>query len=223
MTARRWRQLLGGVLLLSYALLVHYSNLGRTPPLLGALLALAPLLLLLASGLRRAHWSTVALVLTAGALLLWGAWGALERHFDWIYLGQQCALYAALALAFGRSLRPGQTPLCTRWATRLRGPLNPEALRYTRAVTRLWTAFFTLVVAATLLLYGLAARSVWSLFVNLLILPAALLLFVAEFLWRRRSLPDTQHASLRDMTRLFADLSQLWRRAPSEPSSGPTR
>jgi len=76
-------------------------------------------------------------------------------------------------------------------------------VRYTRSVTRLWAAFFVLVTVATLLLYLLAPRSVWSLFVNFLILPAAVLLFAAELLWRRRALPHAAHASLRDMAQLL--------------------
>lgn len=201
----RRRQLVWGVLLLSYALLMHYSNLGRAPPLLGALLALAPPLLVLASGLGRLRWRIVVLPLTliGCGVLLWRLWGQIERHFDGIYLCQQCALYAALAAAFGRTLLPGQIPLCTRWATRVHGTLSTETRRYTRAVTLLWTAFFVLVVAATLLLYLFAPRSLWSLFVNFLILPAAVLLFAAEFLWRRRALPNAQHASLHDMAQLL--------------------
>jgi uncharacterized membrane protein len=210
-------------MLLAYALLVHYSNLGKAPPMLGALLALAPLLLVFATGLKRLRWRVLALPLLAvGALLLWRLWPQIERHFDWIYLCQQCALYAALATAFGRTLLPAQVPLCTHWATLVHGPLSTETLRYTRAVTWVWTVFFTLVTVATLLLYVLVPRSVWSLFVNFLVMPAVVLLFAAEFLWRRRSLPNADHASLRDMARLLsqgprllgADMSDVSSRAP---------
>ncbi len=221
MTAVRWRQLVWGVLLLSYALLVHYSNLGRAPPMLGALLALAPLLLVFAAGLRYRRWRALALPLMgACALLLWRLWPQIERHFDWIYLCQQCALYAALAALFGRTLLPGQIPLCTRWAALVHGPLPTETLRYTRSVTWVWTAFFALIVLATLLLYVLAPRSIWSLFVNFLILPAVILLFAAEFLWRRRSLPNARHASLRDMVQLFSHGSRLLDADLTDVSSG---
>lgn len=209
MTALRWRRLALAVLLLAYALLVHYSNLGTAPPALGAALALAPLLLALAATLRRRRALTLALAIATAALLLWRLWGEIEQHFVWIYLCQQCALYAALGLAFGRTLLPGQMPLCSRWAALLHGALTTEALRYTRAVTRLWALFFAALVAATLLLYLYAPHRVWSLFVNFLILPAAVLLFAAEWLWRRRALPNLQHASLRDMAQLLGQGSKL--------------
>jgi len=218
----RWRQLVWGVTLVAYALLVHYSNLGRAPPVLGAFLALAPLLLLFVTGLKRLHGRVLALPLLAVSVLLWRLWPQIERHFDWIYLCQQCALYAALAAAFGRTLLPGQVPLCTHWATLVHGPLPTETLRYTRAVTWVWAVFFTLVAVATVLLYVLVRRSVWSLFVNFLVMPGVVLLFATEFLWRRRSLPNAQHASLRDMVRLLsqgprllgADMSDVSSRAP---------
>jgi len=220
MSSARWRQLAGGVLLVSYALLVHYSNLGTAPPMLGAVLALAPLLLVLFSWLYRLRWRGVALPLVLGACawLLWRLWPQIEQHFDWIYLCQQCALYAALAAAFGRTLLPAQVPLCTRWAALVHGPLSPETLRYTRAVTLLWTLFFAAVVAATVLLYLYARHSVWSLFVNFLILPAALLLFALEFLWRRRSLPQLAHASLRQMAQVLSRGPSLLGTDPADAS-----
>jgi uncharacterized membrane protein len=223
MRAVRWRQLVWGVMLVTYALLVHYSNLGKAPPLLGAVLALAPLLLVLATGLKRLRWRVLALpLLAACTLLLWQLWPQVEQHFDWIYLCQQVALYAALAAAFGRTLLPGQVPLCSHWARLVHGPLPTETLRYTRAVTWVWTAFFTLVAVATLVLYVLVRRSVWSLFVNFMVMPGVVLLFAAEFLWRRRSLPNAHHASLREMAQLLsqgprllgADISDLSSRAP---------
>lgn len=205
MAAARWRQLALGALLLSYALLVHYSNVAKAPPLLGAALALAPLLLLLASSLWRLRWRTLTLplMLIVCPLVLWRFWGLIERHFDLLYLCQECALYAGLGALFARTLLPGEIPLCTRWATLVHGQLSSQALRYTRAVTVLWAAFFALIVATTVLLYLYAPRSVWSLFVNFLTLPAIALLFAAEFLWRRHALPNARHATLRDMAQLF--------------------
>jgi uncharacterized membrane protein len=224
MRAVPWRRLGWGLLLLGYALLVHYSNLGKAPPVLGALLALTPLLLLVGA-LRRLRGAAVLLPLSllAVALLMGLLWHQIERHFDWIYLCQQCGLYAALSAVFARTLRPGQIPLCTRWATLVHGTLGAETRRYTRAVTLLWTAFFAAVALATLLLYLWAPRSVWSLFVNFLILPAALVLFAAEFLWRRRSLPNARHASLRDMAQLMSRGAALLDAEAGDASSGRAR
>jgi len=204
--------------ILGYSLLVHYSNLGTAPAALGAALAIAPLLTAPALWAWRSRWRwwALPLLLAAAGAAVWGSWSRIERHFDWIYLWQQCALYAALALLFGRTLLPGQISLCTRWATLVHGELPQNAVRYTRAVTAVWTAFFIAVVVASVALYAFSARATWSLFSNFLILPLAVLLFMAEYLLRRRALPHMPRATLHEMAQLYAAESQaLSRRPPS--------
>ena len=210
MARTRLRQFTVGGLILAYAVLVHYSNVGTAPASLGAVLALAPLLaiLLMWAWHVRRRWALASMLLLASLVLLVLVWPQLERHFDWIYLWQQCAVYAALAVAFGRSLLPGQIPLCTRWATIVHGGLPEEALRYTRAVTAMWTLFFVAVVGASLMLYGFASRAAWSLFSNFLILPLAMLLFAAEYALRRVALPNMRRATLREMAHLYSSQSQ---------------
>jgi uncharacterized membrane protein len=201
----RLRPIVLAAAVLAYASLVHYSNRDAAPAALGAVLAVAPLLALLALWLWRAPARAVLLplALAAAGALLWLLWSPIERHFDWIYLWQQCAACAALGLAFGRTLLPGQVPLCTRWATVVHGSLPDDARRYTRAVTAVWTSFFGAVILLSVALYLLAPRSLWSLFSNFLILPLAVLLFAGEYLLRRRRLPQMQRASLAQMARLY--------------------
>jgi uncharacterized membrane protein len=199
------RPLILAAAVLAYASLVHYSNRDAAPPALGAVLAVAPLLAVLVLWLWRARARALLLplALAAAGALLWLLWSPIERHFDWIYLWQQCAAYAALGLAFGRTLLPGQVPLCTRWATAVHGSLPEDARRYTRAVTAVWTGFFGAVILLSVALYLLGPRSLWSLFSNFLILPLAVLLFAGEYTLRRRRLPHMQRASLAEMARLY--------------------
>ena len=210
MSRARLRPVGLATVILGYALLMHYSNLSGAPRTLGAVLALAPLLAVLMIGAWQTRWRWVLLPLLLGgtAALLVASWAQIEQHFGWIYLWQQCAVYAALALAFGRSLLPGRIPLCTRWATIVHGTLPEEALRYTRAVTRMWTLFFAAVIVASLALYLLASRATWSLFSNFLVLPLAIVLFAAEYRLRRRALPNMRRATLREMAQLYAAESQ---------------
>jgi uncharacterized membrane protein len=206
MSHARLRSIAIVTVVLGYALLVHYSNLRGAPRALGAILALAPLLAVLMMWAWQARWRWVLfpLLLGGAAALLVASWAQIEQHFDWIYLWQQCAVYAALALAFGRSLLPRRIPLCTRWATIMHGALPEEALRYTRAVTSMWTLFFVVVIVASLALYLLASRATWSLFSNFLVLPLAIVLFAAEYRLRRRALPNMRRATFREMAQLYA-------------------
>jgi uncharacterized membrane protein len=210
MSSARLRPIALATVILGYALLVHYSNLSGAPKALGAALALAPLLAVLMIGAWQARWRWVLIPLLLGgtAALLVASWAQIEQHFGWIYLWQQCAVYAALALAFGRSLLPGRIPLCTRWATIVHGALPEEARRYTRAVTNMWALFFVAVIVASVALYLLASRAAWSLFSNFLVLPLAMVVFAAEYRLRRRALPNMRRATLREMARAYAAESQ---------------
>jgi len=203
--AQRLRQLLIAASILGYALLEHYSNGTVAPKDLGATLAVLPPLAAVLLMARRARWPWLALplVLIAAATVLLRYWRDIQQDFGLIYLLQQCGVYLMLAAAFGRSLLPGQVPLCNRWATMLHGALPAPAVRYTRAVTAAWTAFFAAIVLLSAALYATAPRSIWSLFSNFLILPLAALMFAGEYALRRRRLPMMRRISLGDTMRVY--------------------
>jgi uncharacterized membrane protein len=98
-----------------------------------------------------------------------------------------------LAILFGRTLRPGQTPLITQYSILIRGKLEPQVVSYTRRVTQLWTLFFIFMATQSLLLALFAPVEIWSLFVNLLNYIFTIMLFVGEFLFRVRYLSSLEH------------------------------
>ena len=66
--------------------------------------------------------------------------------------------------------------------------------------------FFLLNLAATILLFAFVPLRIWSLFVNFCALPLILLMFVAEYLVRRRVLPQVHRSGLIATLRVyFAD------------------
>ena len=108
-----------------------------------------------------------------------------------------------LAVGFGRSLRTGETPLCTRLADRLHGPLTPAETRYTRQVTLAWALLFVALMLTTLGLYVAAPLAAWSLFVNFVTFPVIVAMFVAEFAVRRRLLPPADRGGILAAVRVF--------------------
>jgi len=123
-----------------------------------------------------------------------------------VYLLQQCGFYCIMAVTFGRSLRKGSVPLCTQLADKVHGPLSDLELRYTRNVTLAWVMFFLLNLAATILLFAFVPLRIWSLFVNFCTLPLILAMFVAEYMVRRRVLPQAHRSGLIATLRVyFAD------------------
>jgi uncharacterized membrane protein len=192
---------------IAYSVLSHYSNLNPQAHDLRTMLALAPMLTLGLVLLWRGSGALVALLATAAAAyLLRTFWPLFAQNFSIVYLFQQAGFYSIMAFSFGRSLLNDRVPLCTQLADRIHGPLSALELRYTRSVTIAWVIFFLLNLVATFLLYRFAPLRIWSLFVNFCSLPLILLMFVAEYLVRRRVLPQVQRSGLIATLRVyFAD------------------
>jgi uncharacterized membrane protein len=202
----RWlRHGLVAASILSYALLEHYANTTPGAAALGAGLAIGPLLIAALVLARRTPWPRIGVALAsllAGAVLL-ESWSRIEQSFPLMFMLQESGVYLILAVGFGRSLLSGQTPLCTRWATLVHGPLCELAERYTRSVTLAWTVFFVAISLTSVLLYAFAPLRIWSIFSNFLTLPLAALMFAIEYELRRHRLPWMQRASLADTARAY--------------------
>lgn len=210
MSASRSRALLIAVSIVGYALLAHYTNISSNAHGLGALLAISPplvaLLLLAAKAPKPAL--AVAMVIAASLITLWFVWPILARHYSVLYLLQQCGMYALLAASFGRSLMPGQQPLCSRWAQMVRGALPLELQRYTRTVTAAWTIFFVGIAALSIALFVFAPLSTWSVFANFLTTPLIALMFAGEFAWRSRHLSPAYRIGFAESVRAYLAASR---------------
>lgn len=112
--------------------------------------------------------------------------------------------FAMLGGGLGASLRPGHVDHVTSLARRLDPHWRPEMAGYTRTVALCWTLFFLAQCAMSGLLLLTAPREVWSLFVFVLELPLVGLMFLAEYVVRRRRFPDHPHVSPLEVV-------QVWR------------
>ena len=196
-----------GVLIVTYSGLSHYSNSHAQEGDLATILALAPMssvgLLLIW------RWRGMPAALPAAAIagsVCWHFWPSFRQNFSLVYLLQQLGFYMLMAATFGLSLLPDRTPLCTRFADKVHGPLGQLELRYTRQVTAAWTWFFVANAAVTVLLHAFAPLNVWSFFVNFLALPLIALMFAVEYAIRRHVLKQIHTGGLLATLRVyFAD------------------
>jgi len=205
--ARRIHRWLGiATLLIGYPLLVHHTNESAHSGNLGALLAIAPVLLFALVLI----WRSARRIFMLGALVLacatlWAGWPALTQHFGMVYWLQYVGMHLVLFITFVRTLTGGRQPLCTQFAEAVHAPLTPQQEIYTRRITIAWSVFFAAMAAASTLLFFLAPLTTWSVFDNFLTLPLVALMFIAEYWVRRRALPDMQHAHILDVARAFRD------------------
>ena len=215
MLYRNMRWLGIAALVIGYPLLAHYTNNATHNGNLGALVALAPVVLVVLMLAKQAPLRLVTLsVLLCAALLfcnalffstaLWAGWSTLTQHFWVLYWLQDAGLQLLLFVTFGRTLIAGRQPLCTRFAEMVHAaPLTPQHEVYARQVTVAWTLFFAVMTLTSTLLFFLTPLTTWSAFANLLTLPLIALMFIAEYGIRRWRLPDTRNTHILDAIRAF--------------------
>lgn len=215
MLYRNMRWLGIAALVIGYPLLAHYTNNATHNGNLGALVALAPVVLVVVMLAKQAPLRLVTLyVLLCAALLLctalllcnalWAGWSTLTQHFWVLYWLQDAGLQLLLSVTFGRTLIAGRQPLCTRFAEMVHAaPLTPQHEVYARQVTVAWTLFFAVMTLTSTLLFFLTPLTTWSAFANLLTLPLIALMFIAEYGIRRCRLPDTRNTHILDAIRAF--------------------
>ena len=201
----------------AYSVLAHYSaatSAATTCPSLGVAVSLAPTLAILLGLTWRSPDKPAMLLLCAVvAAVLWGFWGALEKNFSWVYFLQHAGTYAMLAAVFGVTLARGRQPLCTRFAEAVHGSLTPEEVRYSRQVTLAWVLFFLAVSLVSSALFFFSSIGMWSIFANFLSFPLIVLMFVAEYGVRQRTLRHQKKHSIMDGMRAY------WKTAAARPGA----
>ena len=191
-------------LVIGYPLLVHYTNESAHSGNLGALVAIAPVVLIALALAWRSPRRFITLgVVVLLCIALWAGWPALENHFGLVYWLQHVGMQLILFITFGRTLLAGRQPLCTRFAEAVHAPLSPQHEIYARQVTIAWTLFFAAMALASTLLFFLAPLATWSVFANFLTLPLVALMFIAEFWVRRCVLPNLRHTHILDSVRAY--------------------
>jgi uncharacterized membrane protein len=161
----------------------------------------------------RQHWVTAS----AAALLVSLAFVGIAQLDLASLPGLPHALaYSSLLVVFGFSLLPGREPVLTRLVLKIRGPLPPELLAYTRHVTAAWCCFFAAQLALSLTLFLFAPLAVWSLFINVLNLPLVVVMFAIEYAYRVARFPNFRHDRLSDFSKFAAEFSK---RTPRQADS----
>ena len=204
--AFRW----GAVALLglAYAVASHLAAAATTPDLLGALVAIVPLLgLALVMAWRSPQRVLMLALFLAACAALYAVSGWLVTHYNWVFLLQHAGMYGLLCAAFGRTLQGGKTPMVSHFAGIVHGALSPALTRYTRSATWAWTVYFGAIATLSLLLFWLAPVAVWSAFANLLGIPLLALMFAGEYAVRCYVLPAADRAGPLEAIRAYRQAS----------------
>lgn len=199
------RGLFIAVVAVAWALIAHLTSAGHDDSGWGAALALTPMGVALALLLWRlpVRWlgALIAVAAVAGLLALWPV---LKGRVALLYYLEHLGVYLLLAVFFGRSLFGTQESVVTRMARSVHGGVLSNAqLAYTRRVTRAWSVFFAGMALVSTALFLFAPVTAWSTFANLLGGPLIALMFLGEYLWRRRALPEERRVSVAETVRAW--------------------
>jgi uncharacterized membrane protein len=195
---------LASIGLVAYALIAHWLTISDDRSLRGYGFALGSIWLIVVAAGWASRWRWPVLVgATLAALTAWVAHQHTAWDPRWIYLIQHAGTNLWLGLLFGGTLRAGREPLVTKLATLVHGDLPPAIRLYTRKVTIAWAAYFAAMAGASLLLFFGGWAWWWSVLANFVTAPSVLLMFVVEYIVRRRSHPGFQHAGFFESFRLF--------------------
>ncbi len=193
------------LIIVTYAVLVHHVNTSGQASRLGAVLALAPLLLITATFACRLTPKLLGISLIV--LFLISSWVTLpliEQHTAVIFWLQDIGLMLLLLVTFGRTLLPGHKPLCVHFAEIINGgTLTLDHERYAYKVTIAWVLFFAAIILTSTVLFYFAPLATWSFFVNFLTLPLVALMFIIEFLVRRQVLTNLPDTNVLDAVRAY--------------------
>jgi uncharacterized membrane protein len=197
------------VMIVTYAVLVHHVNTSGQSSMLGAILALLPMFLLVITFSLKTTSRLVGISsLLIFCIVSWFAWSLVRQHTGLIFWMLDITLMSGLLVTFGWTLQRDQKPLCVHFAEMINGGELPvEHERYAHKVTVAWVVFFAMMIIASTVLFFMAPLATWSFFVNFLTLPLVALMFVVEFIVRRRVLTDLPTGHILDAVRAYLNNS----------------
>ena len=120
----RW--VAAGAICAGYAVLAHLAAADPNPNQLDVGVAtVPPVAVSLLLAWRSSQRVLMLLLCLAGTVGLYAAAGWLVGYYNWVFLLQHVGMQVLLGLAFGHTLRASRTPLVSRIAALVHGPLSP--------------------------------------------------------------------------------------------------
>lgn len=168
-------------MMVAYPLFAYIAILIKQPLIIITYL-LVLLLILSIDKLRNQQWlAGILLVITIAVI----AYVIQQSYTQYLLYFPPMLIILSLFLLFSQSLMAGQTPLISRYAQLLGDALDAKHLRYNRALTIAWSAFFLLMLLTSILLAVFSSQGTWSFFTHVISYPLIALFFIIEFMIRK--------------------------------------
>ena len=173
-----------------------------TPALRSVALSLVSLAVLAFALPRRWRAVSAAVLAVLAAAAIMTGWGPQLSFLPPVIVN------LTLMALFGMTLRHGAEPLIARFARFERGTLEPDLQRYTRSLTWLWTMFFLVMAAVSVVLAAMSWTAAWTWFTVAGNWVCVGVFFCGEYLYRRVHFAHYTHAT---PMQLLAIIRTQWR------------
>ena len=201
---RLWRAIMLVAVLVGYQLLTYLDVTEKHPNLYTVMSACLPALVALSVLLWNQRFRLLwCFSLFISGMAVWRYHSSLVHCLGWICVLQRSTIFVILAVIFGYTLRPGKTPLISRIAETIHGPLNTRLMLYTRKVTLAWSLFFATLSGLLLLLFLLMGQQIWALFSGAVSTVLIASMFMVEYAVRCRCIPAGERSGIMEGVRAY--------------------
>ena len=152
----------------------------------------------------RMRYRVIGLIsVIAGCMALWHYQTILVHYLNWTYLIQRSGIFALLAMVFGVTLLPGRTPMISRIADLVHGPLSEQVARYTRHVTMAWTFLFATMTALPPIIFIFSPHQLLFILTNTISLTLVVSMLLVEYIVRCCTIPVGERSGMVEGLRAY--------------------
>ena len=219
--ARYWIIVLSLFIFVGYQIVTYRGISSPHPGKLVLASAFAPIIIVFFLISWNTRYRIIGLVsIIAGCIVLWHYQTILVHYLNWTYLIQRSGIFALLATAFGVTLLPGHTPLISRVADLVHGPLSKQVAVYTRHVTMAWTLFFAIMTGLPPIIFIFAPQHLLFLLTNIITMMLVASMLFAEYIVRCRIIPIGERSGMMEGLRAYFHYSGRTAMSKQQPRNG---
>lgn len=185
------------LIFIGYQALAYLGSSATASGGLAVIAAFSPAIIILLFMSWKTHYPIIWFSgIVSACVVLWHYHSILTHYLIWAYMVQRSGIFVLLTTVFGITLLPGHTPIISRIADLVHGPLSERVALYTRHVTIAWAFFFATMTGLPLVIFLFAPQHLLFLLTNIITVTLVASMFFAEYMVRCRAIPAGERSGM---------------------------